>query len=52
MDETRTGRTTVGYPYFEMPELTVFSSGTTYVEADTEFTQFTTHEWNEDSVVW
>ncbi|MFI6363656.1 hypothetical protein ACIBG0_13005 [Nocardia sp. NPDC050630] len=46
MDETRTDRPTVGYPYFETPEPTVFSSGTTYVETDTEFTQIVTHQWN------
>ncbi|WP_433202426.1 class I SAM-dependent methyltransferase [Nocardia sp. CA-107356] len=46
IDETRTDRPTVGYPYFEMPEPTVFSSGTTYVETETEFTQTVTHEWN------
>ncbi|WP_433710652.1 hypothetical protein ACQP2U_30625 [Nocardia sp. CA-084685] len=46
MDETRTDRPTVGYPHFETPEPTVFSSGTTYVETDTEFTQIVTHQWN------
>ncbi|MEV5838152.1 class I SAM-dependent methyltransferase [Nocardia sp. NPDC052112] len=46
MDETHTDRPTVGYPYFEMPEPTVFSSGTTYVETETEFTHTVTHEWN------
>ena len=46
MDETRSDRPTVGDPYFEMPEPTVFSSGTTYVETDTEFIRFTTHDWD------
>ncbi|WP_330257149.1 class I SAM-dependent methyltransferase [Nocardia sp. NBC_00565] len=46
IDETRTDRPTVGYPYFEIPEPMVFSDGTTYVETDTEFTQLVTHEWN------
>ncbi|WP_433683817.1 class I SAM-dependent methyltransferase [Nocardia sp. CA-119907] len=46
IDETRTDRPTVGYPYFEMPEPMVFSDGTTYVETDTEFSHIMTHEWN------
>ncbi|MEV4129432.1 class I SAM-dependent methyltransferase [Nocardia sp. NPDC049707] len=46
MDETHTDRPTIGYPYFEMPAPTVFSSATTYVETETEFTQTVTHEWN------
>lgn len=46
MDETHTDRPTVGYPYFELPEPTVSSSGTTYVETETEFSATVTHEWN------
>lgn len=44
--ESVAGKVELKYPYFEMPEATVFEDGGTYVETDVEFTKNVTHDWN------
>lgn len=47
LDDARTdGLVTVGYPYFEQAEATVFDAPGTYVETETVFAHTVTHEWN------
>jgi len=46
VDETVADSLVIGYPYFETPEPSVFSSDETYVETSERLTNTVTHEWN------
>src|SRR6201999_218063 len=46
INDERTDRLSIEFPYFEHAEPFVYEDATTYVDSDTEFTQNVTHSWN------